>query len=262
MLRREWFLSLLIACHLVAITLAAIPRPASRPLEQLPRTDHDPVAAVLQPPLTSVAGWMDTAQREILRATRRVRAVTRPYVAAGLPQNWNMFSSVLTMQRYVRMDYYVDSPTDGRPTVFRQLVLPSQPEGVPRLSYRSADKAVRVAMGLYLARLGDEEAYAAEPGDETPNAARLAPLVRHFRSQFSEDRGIPLQQIARIKVWTGAVVIPEPGTPAEYPAELRRAMLAKYRQVAINPAPWTTAALWSTQDEADITWQLVYIEEP
>jgi hypothetical protein len=259
MTAREWMLSILIAAHLVAISVAAVPRPSSSPLPRIPRQDADPVAAVLEPPMTALGERLNAAQRWTMRVTRGVRSATRPYIAAGLSQNWSMFSSVLTVQRYVRLDYFVDE-TPGKRVVFQELVLPSQPEGQPRLSYRSADKAVRVVMGSYLSRLRDEESDLDDLSDGTGDGSKLAPLVRYFVARFCESVSIPREAISRVEVWTGAVPIAPPGQPATFPTTLRWDALARYRSPAPQPASFVPSPLWSTRVQADITWQLVFAE--
>ena len=260
MTARQWVISVLIAFHLLAVTLAAIPRGVAGQMRTVTRPDGDPVAALLEQPLTRLADALNRTQRWLRRSTTVIRARTQPYIAAGLPQNWSMFSSVLVVQRYLRVDYYVKAG-DQPVTLYQQLVLPSQVEGEPRLFYRSADKAVRVVMGGYLTRLRDEDEGAASSGADDVDAARVIPLVRHFSSRFASEHGIPSDQIVRVEVWAGSVPIPPPGKAPAFPAQLRREMLNRYRAVAPQPAPTDRPSLWTMRQQADLSWQLVYIDD-
>jgi hypothetical protein len=257
---REWLLSILIAAHIVAVTLAAIPRPVSGPMQTVERPDGDPVAAALGPPLTALAQGLNRVQRTVYRTPATVRRYARAYTASVLPQNWSMFSDVLRVQRYLRLDYRVQVPGET-PAVYQQLVLPSQVEGEPRLIYRSADKAVRVVMGAYMARLRDEEEGSLTIEDERPNTARLRPLLQHFTNRFAQQRGISREHIARVEIWAGSVPTPPPGEQPLFPAALRRDVLARYRTLKPQPAPSVPQALWTMQQQGDLSWQLVHAEE-
>lgn len=245
--------SVAIACHLIAITVAAIPAPARGPLSNQPRADADPVAAVMQTPLTRFSSTVDSAQRRFRRLTSPVRPWSAEY-ARMLHQNWAMFASVLSVQRFVRLDFYVRSETDDSVQVLPFLVLPSQSDESPRLTYDSVDKAVRVSLNGFLARMRRE------PPDARAAAASLEPTVRLFTNRFASERGVRPQDILRTELWLGAAVILPPGemTPESVAGERRR-RLAEYRQgtpqVPANPYP----APDTMRDEADINWQLVYV---
>jgi hypothetical protein len=259
MTAREWVLSLLIAFHLVAVTLAAIPRPVPGRLTPVSRSDADPIAAVFNPPLTHLANELNSAQRQIHRTSSGFRAISRPYIAAGIPQNWSMFSNVLVIQRYLRVDFHVRG-SGKTPVVYRQLVLPSQNEGEPRLSYRSADKAVRVLMGSFLSRLRDEEE--ADVSDDSQGDPRsVEPLLRHFATRFAQELATPLDEITRMELWAGSVPIPPPGEVPQFPAELRREVLNRYRTLEPAPAPISRLPVGTTQPQGDLTWQLVHVAE-
>jgi hypothetical protein len=260
MTARQWVISVLIAFHLLAVTLAAIPRGVAGQMRTVPRPDGDPVAALLEQPLTRLADGLNRTQRWLRRSTTMVRGRTQPYISSALPQNWSMFSSVLVVQRYLRVDYYVQAG-DRPVTLYQQLVLPSQVEGEPRLFYRSADKAVRVVMGGYLTRLRDEEEGAASSGADDVDAARVIPLVRHFSSRFASAHDIARDQIVRVEVWAGSVPIPPPGEAPTFPAQLRRDMLNRYRTAAPQPAPAERLSLWTMRRQGDLSWQLVYIDD-
>ena len=256
---REWILSGLIAAHLVAITFAAIPRPAAGQLRHVARDDGDPVAAILEGPMTRLAVTLDAAQKRLQAWGRPVGAATRPYVRSGLSQNWSMFSSVLTVQRYVRLDYYVEPPS-GMSAVYQQLVLPSQPEGRARLVYRSADKAVRVVLGEYRASLRDEESDLTDSESELSQYARLAPLIRHFTARFCDRSGVPRAHISRLEVWTGRVPIPPPGRARiALDGGSRWEALARYRTLV--PQPIASALKSDVPPRDGITWQLLHVED-
>ena len=249
------FASLAISFHLIAITIAAIPPPTRSPLTHQPRLDGDPIAAILQVPLTSVATGLNSLQRVFWQWTSWIRPWSGTYVAAGLRQNWNMFASVLSVQRFVRLDYYVRSPDHSQVQVFPYLILPSQDDDTPRLTFDSLDKAVRETLESFLATLRER------PQRPQAGAASLAPLLRLFTSRFAADREIARDDILRTEVWVGAAPIPPPGAPADRLAADRRQVLAEYRRGAPHVVTGPYPPPDTTRQEADLTWQLVYLTQ-
>jgi hypothetical protein len=257
MTARQIVLSFAIVFHVAAITLAAIPRPTTRTLTIPTRTD-DAVASALGPPLTVLARALNAFQETLHDVTGGVQRVTNRYLAAGLRQNWSMFSNVLSVQRYVRIDYYVRS-SDGGLLVTQQLVLPSQSEDAPRLTYRTVDKAVRGSMDGFLSRVRAIPRGASRADEAQSAATAIAPLVRHFRQRLARDRGLRPEDIVRLEVWAGAAEIPPPDAFASSDLAARRAVLAPYRNPTPRPIAPPYPAVSTVDREADITWQLVYL---
>ena len=261
---RAFLVSLLIVFHLIAITLAAIPAPTTdAPLEPTPRLDTDPVAITLTPVIDRIATAVAQAETLLLRWTRPVSALTKRYVDIGLPQRWNMFSDPVTASRYLRFDWYVADPSHSKAArLFRELVLPSLPESQTRWWYSARDKAVSVSLRSYQSP-DEQEMSSPRSGDpRLPRHSRIAPLVKYFQGRFVAAHGIVFGQIVRTEIWGGAAPIPAPSDiarPTGY--HQRRQILAKYRdpqptQVTLTAHP----EVWSTYREADIVWQLIYVE--
>ena len=262
---RAFVTSLLIVFHLIAISLAAIPdRTADPSVEPPPRLDTDPVAIALTPAVRQLARQLASTETMLLQWARPVQAVTQRYVDIGLPQSWNMFSEPTTNSRFVRFDWYVrDRGNPGTVRVFRELVLPSLPEGQTRLWYSARDKAISVAVRSYLF-VDDRDKSSGRSGDPAlTRGPHIAPVVRYFHRRFLTARGLAAEQIVRTEIWRGVAPIPPPSDLSR-PSNLeqRRQILAKYR----DPQPTQVSSLvssemWTTYSEADIVWQLIYMNE-
>lgn len=254
-----WAVSLLIPFHLVAISLAAIPNPPNEiPLGPASRADADRISAAVTPGLARAAAWMARSQTVLLTLTRPVQVLTQPYVEGGLPQNWNMFSEPATIDRYVRLDFYVASGANPA-AIFRELVLPSLHEDEARLSYSPVDKSVTRSVDSYLSALA-EDAAAMSPEREAPSSS-IAPLVRHFNARFRAGHGVTPEEIARTEIWIGSAPVPPPEAPGGLKnRQRRREILKKYRDREPDDAAQESKPLGSTHREADIIWQLVYVE--
>lgn len=257
MTRPHWIASLLIALHLVAITVAAIPDPRElNPAEPLLYPHDDADGAPLTPVLDRSALWLSSMEPRLFRATQPLRIVTRPYVSMGLRQQWNMFANPLPVDQYVRLDYYVS--TAARPDrIFQELVLPAQHEDRVRLVHQFRDKAILNALETFYKDL-----------ESTPSADPLPrdflPLIRYFRERFRARHLRIDEQVARTHLWYGAAIIPPRGQTV--PADVRQkrlAVLTKYFDGTIGvkaSVPYPKRG--SAQREADILWTLEYIDQP
>src|SRR5262245_42504531 len=69
-----------------------------------------------------------------------VHFITYPYAVAGLKQKWDMFASPPTEGHYLRLTYRIVSPTATRQV--QEIVLPSDPDDRLRLRHDFRDKAI------------------------------------------------------------------------------------------------------------------------
>lgn len=258
----HWLASFLIAFHLIALTLAAIPQPSERaPIEPLQPRQSDGASSTLSAGLNRFAALMASAEGSLLSNAHPIRQLTQPYVNAGLPQVWIMFSQPWTHDQYVRIDHYIRS--DHGQHVTRELVLPAQREEKTRLVHAFRDKTINRTVEAYLLAIGDEsseQALAERPVAES----RMEALVRHARSGGRPDGPGGGADFIRSEVWYGRAPIPRPGVVVDLSSHRERLeILEGYRTRVLEGAPaGPTYRLWASQREADITWQLIYIQQP
>ena len=265
MSRSRGCISLLLAFHVVAITRAAIPNPRSLEVEE--RDGAPPsnlLSSVLTPVLDWSAGVAASAQRRFLEVTAPIRPATQAYVDTGLPQRWNLFAEPMRQHRYIRFDYYIASENSTKPTVYQELVVPTQTEADVRYSYRPVDKALRKSVNAFIARLDDDSPTGrAEDARATP-AKRLAPMFRYFNTRFLAQLNVPADRLVRTEMWLGAAPIPPLGQqfdPAVYRQRLDH--LTRYRDIEpdlLAPVPYP--AIGEHSQEVDVGWLLAYVYQP
>ena len=193
-----------------------------------------------------------------MNATKPLRVLTDPYMSVGLRQKWNMFSNPMTVDQYVRVDQYVESPaTPLSIRIFRELAFPAQREDRVRLVHAYRDKAVLNALEAFsIAR--------SRRKDVEPAPADLRPLTKYFRNRFQHNFLNGEEHVVRTDVWFGQADIPPPGQrlTAEQ-RESRIAALATYwdgpAEAGRSPLP---PRLGASLREDGIVWRLEYIEEP
>jgi hypothetical protein len=250
--------SALIAFHLLAVVLAALPNPAERrEIEAPPRVSDDAVSARLAPALDQAAILLTDLSDAILDVTRPIRAVTQPYADALVPQHWIMFSHPWTDDHYVRMDHYVQSAGAARPhRRVREIALPAQGEDRARLRHAFQDKATLSAF----------EAHHSDPEtdrDRIIARSSLEALVRHRRASLRRDGRVGSDDhVQRTEIWMGRAAIPPPGERVD--AQVLRArldLLRGYREGERDgSAPSERPRPMALEREADITWQLAYVQ--
>jgi hypothetical protein len=258
----RWWLSGLIVFHLAAITSAALPPPselqATDSIE--PRNAADVPSSHLAAALEQFAHATFKINRDLNRWSIPLRALTRPYINAGLRQRWNMFANPAQFDAYMRIDYLVGAAAARQPSeVFRELVFPVTPEDQPHLWRHSTDKAIYTAIENYqvtLQRVSDVREAPRAPGD-------FAPVARYFSGVFRNTLA-PGRRLIRVEVRYGRAPIPPPGQAVDddvLAARLR--LLDNYRHMGTGQpvrAGAMSVPLETTQD-ADITWLLVYAGE-
>jgi hypothetical protein len=115
-------LSLILAYHVTAVSLSAIPDP-----------------------------YLESSGLSSL-----IRFITYPYAIAGLKQKWDMFASPPTEDHYLRLTYRIVSPTATRQ--IQEIVLPSDPDDRLRLRHDFRDKAIINAIELSYSRTSRDDA--------------------------------------------------------------------------------------------------------
>lgn len=253
----RWLLSTLIAIHLVAISAASLPDPRELGLG-ITAAAVPPVDAggrIATPTLNAVVAVLSPWEAQAYGVTESIRAWTRIYIQAGLRQKWNMFANPITADQYVRVAHYVRSSRQpGRVRVFRELVLPGQPEDRLRLVHMFRDKAILNALEtLRVNRL------------EHPGAERfidLDPIAAFFSTRFRAAYLTPDETITRTEIWFGLAPMPATGDRLSDPQlQERWALLQRYRDGAVDgPAPGTPPEPGVLQGESDIVWRLEYVQ--
>jgi hypothetical protein len=256
---RQWFISLLIVYHVVAVVVDAIPDPA-RMKPVLPEVRHpteDAVASVLTPAFDRVAAWMPRLEPKLFAATEPLRWLTRPYIHAGLRQHWNMFTDVAGEDRYLRLDYYVQSG-GSRPRRIQELVFPAGREDRVRVLHDFRDKAVINLLADFF------DSQVQSPAD-VHTTDGLTPLVRSFTRQFKARELTDRDRVLRTEVWSGAAPIPPRGQAVpDSVLSARLEVLSSYYAGPVSSVVSGSASrvVGDREREADITWKLVGIQTP
>jgi hypothetical protein len=266
---RRRLIALFLAWHLFAISVAALPPPNR--LSHFPQRDPssalNPVFYRITLTLDGVARVTEAIESGLWRATRPMHRVIRYYLRlTGLGQTWSMFANPPTYAQYMRVRYYVESPS-GRTWVASELVWPTNREDRVRTfqSFRDSyrDKAMSVAVGRFYDRRKAELIQPETTPDQLPKD--LAPIARYFSREFARAHVTDGERITRTEVWVGTAPIAPLGTAPDAEARLdRAAALQAYYEGAIEqrinvpPIPPYHAG----EREADINWILEYYEEP
>ena len=244
MSRERLALSFLIAFHIVALAVNAIPSPTPADDGAEARPPNDPIAALLTPAVDRLASWFAIAESYAFDASRPIRLLTRPYVDAGLRQQWDMFGRPQTTNQYVRLVYYVASSEQPGVHTIRELIFPADPEGSVRVRHAFRDKAVLNAI----------EGSSVGPND-------LASLTRYFRRRYARSHLPPDALIVRTELWYGTAPMAHRGERlAEQVARARRRVLAGYDMSAPTMAAASVPQISDSEHEADIVWTLQYVE--
>jgi hypothetical protein len=247
----------LILCHLVAIGVDALPHPDRlSPVLSVRHPDGNVLTRSLTPLLDATAQRAARLEKRLYDMTGWLRPLTRPYVAARLRQQWDMFADPDVTNHYVRLAYAVHQSPSERPRVFRELVYPTRPEDQPQLAYEIRDKAVlQATRALARARRAGQ---VADPDD-------ILALTRYFAKRYATEYLTDGRTIARTEVWQGHAAIAPPGQRlAAESLAARLSALGDYYEGpgwAFTPrsSPPTVGSL---EQEADIVWRLVFVDAP
>ena len=260
----RWLLSLLLAWHVVAIAIAAMPPPdrlnAIGPARQ---GDGNPLQRSMTPLLDRAALSYWHAHATMWGSVASLRPVATRYARAlGLRHDWNMFANPGRHDQYVRIRYFVESSSDSltqTSQVTDELIFPAHPEYESRVlkSYgvKHRDKAIDTAMENFHERNDRSSrrrgASAFEPPDD------LAPVLRYFVREFEREHLRDGQRVTRGEMWFGLA-------PASPPSSKRLEILRTYDSTADRGRPGPSPMLFSRayETEGDIEWRLEYSEEP
>lgn len=267
MIKRR-LIAIFLGWHLFAISVDALP-PPSRLTNFQPRAagfEQKAVFPRVTLVLDAIARGTAVVERAVWRATRPAQPLVAYYLrVTGLGQTWSMFANPPTYDQYMRVRYYVDSPS-GRTWTATELVLPTNREDRIRTfqSFRDSyrDKALAVAVSrFYERRKADLIAPGTRP-EQLPDA--LAPVARYFSREFARTRLRGDERIVRTEVWHGTAATAPLGEDVDQGAQLDRAVaLQAYydgpieQRINVPPYPPYHAG----QREADISWILEYYEE-
>jgi hypothetical protein len=250
-------LSALISCHLLAIGVDALPHPDRlSPVLSVRHPDGNVLTGFLTPLLDATAQHVARLEKRLYDMTGWLRPLTRPYVAVGLRQRWDMFADPDMTNRYVRLAYTVSQSATEKPRVVHELVSPARQEDQPQFVYEVRDKAILVAIrALAHARRTKQ---VADPDD-------ILALTRYFAKRYAGAYLTSGQTIVRTEVWDGVAPIAPPGQRLS--SESLAARLDALRSYYEGPGwafiprdrPLTIGTL---EREADIVWRLVFVDAP
>jgi hypothetical protein len=250
-------LSALISCHLLAIGVDALPHPDRlSPVLSVRRTDGNALTGFLTPLLDATVQRVARLEKRLHDITGWLRPLTRPYVAIGLRQRWDMFADPDVTNRYVRLAYTVSQSPTEKSRVVQELVYPARQEDQPQFAYEVRDKAILVAIRAldHARRVKQVDA----PDD-------VLALTRYFAKQYAAGYLTDGRTIVRTEVWDGVAPVALPGQRLS--SESLAARLDSLRSYYEGPG-WAFVprdrqlTIGTLEQEADIVWRLVFVDTP
>jgi len=252
----RWVISALLLYHFTALISHALPPPDTLPTPATirPGRPQDPfLVRTLTPLLDRAALTVAQAEPGLFAATAPLRAVTQPYISAGLRQYWAMFASPEHRAQYIRLDYYVAGGAGAPVSVMRELVYPTGRGDRVRIGTEFLDKA---SQGAFVSFRAMQAA-----GARRRAPTDLVPMVRYFRSRFEERALSPEESVARVALWYGAAPLPPPGESLD--TLPRETVLERYYGGPFGvPSAQAPPREGSEEREADILWTLEFIDTP
>jgi hypothetical protein len=248
MTRERCVVSLFIAIHLAALSVAALPDPGElTALTSAPRPSRIESTGAITNALEVLAAALLKFESFLFHGTGPIRVLTYPYIATGIGlQQWYMFSRPNTSDMYVRADAFVTPVGKSAATrVFREILLPADDERRFRLFHQYRDKAILNTI---------EKTGSVDLQEKVPQV--YEPLARYFAKRVTAHV-TPNEQVRRIDIWIGSAPMAPPGSEVEAAdVEARLRTIEPYRH---GPAPIaTTPTARATEHEADLTWTRVY----
>ena len=265
----RWVVSVLLACHLGALTLGSLPRPEQlRPVGPPRISSRNALAAALTPTLDSAAAAFSRVHHLSWRATEPLHGFARWYVSlTGLGQRWRMFMNPPTYDEYIQARYYVGASGSTRPAwVATELIFPAHREDHVRLvqSFRDSytDKAIAIALASFMiARSTSAES----PDDTAPDSSdALAPVAGHFARRFTSRYLVAGERVLRTELWIARTPNAAPGTALDpRRLEARLAVLRRYYEGPVQDrrVPREYFPHRAMQTEADLSWVMEYIDQ-
>jgi hypothetical protein len=246
----------LISCHLLAISVDALPHPDRlSTVHSIRHPDGNVLTRFLTPLLDATAQRVARLEKRLYDMTGWLRPLTRPYVAVGLRQRWDMFADPDVTNHYVRLAYTVSQSPTEKPRVVRELIYPARPEDEPQFAYEVRDKAILVAMRAL------DHARRAKLADDPDD---ILAVTRYFARRYAADYLTEGRTIVRTEVWDGVAPIAPPGQRlgSELLAPRLDALRSYYEGPGWAFTPRGTPTVGSLEREADIVWRLVFVDAP
>jgi hypothetical protein len=248
-------LSVLIVIHLLALGLAALPPEDA--LNQFVATRSPSPSSPADRAFTALAELARRSESALFAAARPLRAISRPYLDAGLRQTWNMFAHPGRTDQYLRVDHYVRR--GHAMLVLRELVYPADDERSVKIRHRFSDKAVFNA----IFRFGRSLETADIPAAQAP-ATALAPVARDSIRRVRAERMDASDVHVRTELWYGKAWVPPPGDVVPVAMQEARArVLDAYRDETFLPVfrPEPVSSPGAIVSEADLEWTLFYVQD-
>lgn len=247
--RTEAILSLLLAGHVAALTIGAMPTLDDFGNETVPpRAASTTFQSRLTARLDALSLPAVRLHRVIYNSTRALRRPVRLYLQlTDQYAKWNMFSNPSHFNEYVRFDYTLRSG-DGSRRLEREIVYPAAAPGTWRSLTAPFDSAVDKAFRNALER-ARTRAYRAERRDREAPLERmendLVPFLRYFGRRIATSTGTVVE---RAEFWRALAPAPDPGTAwPESHFETRR------RALRVPDAPsdldWTRWAVYVPDEQ-------------
>jgi hypothetical protein len=247
--KTEIIQSLLLAGHVFAIALAAMPSLESFGNDTLPPR---PPGTTLQSRVTACLDRLFPAavrlHRIVHNSTKPLRRPVRLYMqVTDQHATWNMFSNPSHFNEYVRFDYTLRAG-DGSRRLEREIVYPAAPPGAWRSLADPFDSAVDKAFRNALERARTRASRAARRDREPPledMEKGLVPFLRSFGARKATSTGMVVE---RAEFWRALAPAPEPGTAwPEAHFEARRRALTD--PGAPSDLEWTRWAVYVPDED-------------
>jgi hypothetical protein len=212
----ERLISALIAAHLAALLVVAIPSPGDAGV-QPPRPGIASPVPALSRTLDAVAESAAVVERAAWQVTTPLRYAAKQYESLlVMQQRWDMFANPIRSDWHARVVYRIRR-ADGSVTSEEERVFPNGALGWKFVAaYRASflDKAFSSAVQSY-------QGLAAKTTSQTPTpemAAVFEPFTRYFTS-CRVQRGLPDgQTIVATEFWWGVSDLPAPSSSAQTPS--------------------------------------------
>jgi hypothetical protein len=258
--RRQWIVSLFLTWHVTAVVAAVIPAAGSvQPPKAVQPEPADWIEAHFAPALDVLAGHAYSMLNVLRRAASPARSLTAPYMnVLGFDEHWVMFSEPIKFDQYVRVRYFVRTPSGSSRTA-TELVSPASPEYSVRTfqSFRGSyqDRAINTML---------EQFHRSDPPrpreTNTPSTVDrpYLPLATYLSRKYASHLA-PDERLERLEIWHGAA--PNPPPRGQQTPSHREDLLRDYYSGLVDSiGPAVPAPLSATEREEDIGWTLEFVQ--